>query len=322
MTTADIMLAQPGNPESFRDPEYDARTISWALLAAILIHLVVAFLLAAFSGVFSPSVPLEEKPVELTFVDLSPTSASKNSAFIETDESKKAPEPKEKTFESNANSIGASELAAVGEMPLPSQDGKDRPLMDFETNQHSLETKGAQPQQSTAAPQPKQMTAPQPAPITAAEQFALLTQKPTAASEPSTAASQAQSAYRRMKERSRISGNITSRGISAVNALGTPLGRYQKIVADSIGSRWYAYMDQKRDLITIGTLRVRFCIDRSGQVKGLKITENSSNEAFANVCVQSVLEAHLPPIPEEVANTLPPEGLEVDGLGFIIFPNR
>jgi outer membrane biosynthesis protein TonB len=322
MTTADIMFAQPGNPESLRDHEYDARTISWALLVAILIHLVAAFLLAAFSGVFSPSVPVEEKPAELTLVDLSPTSASKNSAFIETDESKKAPEPKEKTFESNANSIGASELAAVGEMPLPSQNGKDRPLMDFETNPHSLETKGAQPQQSTAAQQPKQITAPQPAPLTAAEQFALLTQKPTAASESSTAASQAQSAYRRQKERTHISGNITSRGISAVNALGTPLGRYQKIVADSIGSRWYVYVEQKRDLITIGTLRLRFNIDRSGQVKGLKVTENSSNEAFANVCVQSVLEAHLPPIPEEVANTLPPEGLEVDGLGFIIFPNR
>ncbi|PYI99048.1 MAG: hypothetical protein DME98_02070 [Verrucomicrobia bacterium] len=67
MTTADIMFAQPGNPESLRDHEYDARTISWALLAAILIHLVVAFLLAAFSGVFSPSVPFEEKPAELTF---------------------------------------------------------------------------------------------------------------------------------------------------------------------------------------------------------------------------------------------------------------
>jgi outer membrane biosynthesis protein TonB len=82
------------------------------------------------------------------------------------------------------------------------------------------------------------------------------------------------------------------------------------------------FVDQQRDLITIGTLRLRFFIDRSGKVKSLKITENSSNEAFANVCVQSVLEAHLPPIPEDVANTLPAEGLEVDGLGFIIFPNR
>ncbi|MGC2351854.1 MAG: hypothetical protein WA496_00510, partial [Candidatus Udaeobacter sp.] len=214
MTTADIMFAQRGNPESFRDHEYDARTILWALLAAIAIHLAVAFLLAAFSGVFSPTVPFEEKPAELTLMDLSPASlVPKNSAFIETDESTKAPEPKEKTFESNANSIGASELAATGELPLPSQTGKDRPLMDLETNPYSLETKGAQPQQSPAAPQQKQMPAAQPVPMTAAEQFALLTQKPAQETERSREPSQAQSAYRRLKERTHIAGNITNRGI-------------------------------------------------------------------------------------------------------------
>jgi outer membrane biosynthesis protein TonB len=149
----------------------------------------------------------------------------------------------------------------------------------------------------------------------------LLTQKSPSALDAAAASSQAQSAYRRQKERNHIAGNITNRGISSVNALGTPLGRYQKIVADSIGSRWYTYVEQKRDLINIGTLRLSFVIDPSGRVKNLKVTANSSNEAFSSVCVQSVLEAHLPPIPEEVVNTLPPEGLEVDGLGFIIFPN-
>jgi outer membrane biosynthesis protein TonB len=323
MTTADIMFAQPGNPESLRDHEYEKRTVLLALLAAILIHLLVAFFLAAFGGVFSPTTPVEDKPSELTFMDLAPT-APKNSAFIETDESKKAPEPKEKTFESNANSIGASELAAAGELPLPSQAGKDRPFMDFETNPHTLETKGAQPQPS-AAPQenPNPSAAPQtqPAPITAAEQFAMLTQRPTPAVEPSAASQQARSAYRPLRQRTHISGNISNRGSAAVNALGTPLGRYEKIVKDSVGSRWYAFVDQKRDLVTIGTLRLRFYVDRSGQVKNLKITENSSNETFANVCLQSVIEAHLPPIPEEIANTLPPEGLEVDGFSFTIFPN-
>jgi outer membrane biosynthesis protein TonB len=322
MTTADIVFAQPGKADRLRDYEQDARTIFWALLVAILIHLVVAFLLAAFSGFFSPSLPAPEKPVELTLMDLSPAStASKNSAFIETDESKKAPEPKDKTFESNANSIGASELAAAGQLPLPSQAGKDRPFMDFETNPHSLETKGAQPQQNAAAQQKSAQPAAQPEPITAAEQFALLTQKSAAALDAGAASSQARSSYRRQRERTHIAGNITNRGISSVNALGTPLGRYQKIVADSIGSRWYTYVDQKRDLISIGTLRLRFVIDPSGRVKDLKVTENSSNEAFASVCVQSVLEAHLPPIPPDVVKTLPPEGLEVEGLGFIIFPN-
>jgi hypothetical protein len=320
MTTADIMFAQPGNPESLRDHEYDTRTILWALLAAIAIHLAVAFLLAAFSGVFSPSVPMPEKPVELTFVDLSP--ASKNSAFIETDESKKAPEPKDKTFESNANSIGASELAAAGELPLPSQAGKDRPFMDLETNPYSLETKGAQPQKSRAAQQQNARPAPETAPLTAAEQFALLTQKPAPQAEQSTAESQPRSAYRRLRERTHIAGNITNHGISAVNALGTPLGRYKKIVIDSIGSGWYASVEGNQDLFNIGTLRLRFVIDRSGQVKDLKVTENTSNEAFANYCVQAVTGAHLPPIPEDVAGTLPSEGLDMGELGFTMFPNR
>src|SRR3954451_16412300 len=85
MTTADIVFAQPGNPDRLRDHEQDARMILWALLVAILIHLIVAFLLAAFSAFFSPALPAPEKPVELTFMDLSPASASKNSAFIEKD---------------------------------------------------------------------------------------------------------------------------------------------------------------------------------------------------------------------------------------------
>jgi len=321
MTTADTVFVQPDNPDRLRDYQQNARTVFWALLVAILIHLLVAFLLAAFSGFFSPALPTPEKPVELTFMDLSPASKSKNSAFIETDESKKAPEPKDKTFESNANSIGASELAAAGEMPLPSQTGKDRPLMDFESNPYSLDSKGAQAQQKPASQQKSAQPAAQPEPITAAEQFALLTQKSASALDAAAASSQAQSAYRRQKERTHIAGNITNRGISSVNALGTPLGRYQKIVADSIGSRWYTYVEQKRDLISIGTLHLQFVVDRSGRIKDLKVTDNSSNQAFASVCVQSVLEAHLPPIPPEVVQSLPPDGLEVEGLGFIIYPN-
>jgi hypothetical protein len=317
------MFAQSGSPDRLRDYEQDTRLVFWALLVAILIHLLVAFLLAAFGGFFSPALPTPEKPVELTFMDLSPASNSKNSAFIETDESKKAPEPTDKTFESNANSIGASELAAAGQMPLPSQTGKDRPFMDLQTNPYALDTKGGQPQQATSvSQQPEQKAAPQPEPITAAEQFALLTQKSAAALERPTAASQPRSAYRRLQEKTHLAGNITNHGISAVNALGTSLGRYEKIVLDSIGSRWYAFMDDRRDWTNIGTLRVRFYVDRSGKVKDLKITENSSNEAFASICVQSVSEAQLPPIPEDVANALPPEGLEMEGLSFTVFPNR
>jgi len=323
MTTAEIMFAQPG--DGTIDRKQEARKVLWALLAALFIHLVVAFSLAVLGGTFSPAFPVEEKPVELTLVDLPSTPlVPKNAAFMETDESKQVAEPKEKTFESNANSIAASGLPATGEAPLPSQQGKDRPFVDLETHPYAPEMKGAIPQPS-AAPQEKAKPAetPQPAPLTAAEQFAMLTARPTPLAEPSVmpTPARARSAYHPLKDQTRISGNITNRGISSVNALGTPLGRYEKILKDSIGSRWYAYVDQKRDFINIGILQLRFYVDRSGQVKNLKITENTSNESFANVCLQSVLEAHLPPIPDDVANTLPAEGLEVEGMNFIIYPN-
>jgi outer membrane biosynthesis protein TonB len=330
MTTAEIMFAQPG--DGTIDRKQEARKVLWALLAALFIHLVVAYTLAALGGAFSPMLPVEEKPVELTLVDLpSAPLVRKNAAFMETDESKQSAEPpKEKTFESNANSIAASELPATGEAPLPSQQGKDRPFVDLETHAYTPEIPGAVPQpRSSAVPQEKakpletpQQT-PQPAPMTATEQFAMLTARPTPAVQPSvkSTSAQARSAYRSLRDRTRISGNITNRGISSVNALGTPLGRYEKILKDSIGSRWYAYVDQKRDLISIGTLQLRFYVDRSGRVKNLKITENTSNESFANICLQSVLESQLPPIPDDLANTLPTEGLEIEGMNFIIYPN-
>src|SRR5437879_13705390 len=103
MTTAEIMFAQPG--DGTIDRKQEARKVLWALLAALFIHLVVAYTLAALGGAFSPLLPVEEKPAQLTLVDLPPAPlVPKNSAFMETDESKQSVEPpKEKTFESNAN---------------------------------------------------------------------------------------------------------------------------------------------------------------------------------------------------------------------------
>ena len=324
MTTAEIMFAQPGHGTV--DRRNESRKVLWAFLAAIFIHLVVAYFLAAWGGIFSPALPVSEKPVELTIVDLStpPPIAPKNSAFMETDESKQsADQPKEKTFESNANSIAASQLPATGGIPLPSQQGKDRPSVDLETHQYSLANEGAQPRPSVAPQEsPKPSEAPQPTPISEAEQFAMLRATPTPAVRPSAVPTpeQPRSSYRAQKEQTRLSGSITNRGASSVNALGTPLGRYQKILYDSVGSRWYYYVAKQGDLVTIGTLRLVFSVDRSGRVTNLKIVENTSNESFANVCLQSVLEMQLPPIPDDVASSLPSEGLDEE-MSFTMYAN-
>jgi outer membrane biosynthesis protein TonB len=322
MTTAEFIIGHSEDDVAERRKE--ALKILIALLAALCIHLVIGSGVAVYAlrKWRVEQAAEEEKPVELTFVDLSTPAPTKNPMFVRNDDSKQTEKPKEQTFESNANSIAASEQPATGNMPVPSQDGNERTKLDFQSNNASLATEGAQPKpsvapQKEASPQPSA----QPTPISKSEEFAMLTSTPTPRPSAASTPQQQKSSFQPYKDRTRLAGAITNRGTSAVNAVGTPLGRYQKTLFDSVGSRWYAYIEQKADLVSLGTTRVSFWVDRSGRVKNLKVLSNDSNEAFANVCLQSILDAQLPPIPEDVANALPPEGLETE-IAFTTFSNR
>jgi outer membrane biosynthesis protein TonB len=339
------------------------RKVGFAVLISVLLHLAVGYSLAAFGSVFTPTIPPEEAPSELTIMDLSetPPPKPKNPAFMETEASRESKEkPKEQTFESNANSMAASNAPPTGDLPLPSSDGKERPFTNLDTHDFSLQTQGAQPQpQPKETPQPeskptaattpkskpseppKSSASPPPPASPEPEQFAMLTATPPPplkapeeaepSPPPDVAASAAPLAprprpespasnYQSQKEQTRIAGSISNRGPASVNAVGTPLGRYQKQMYDAVGARWYQHTAEKRDLISIGTTRLTFSIDRSGRVTNLRVVENTANEAFATVCLQSVQELKLPPIPEDVASTLPSEGLQQE-LTFILYAN-
>jgi TonB family protein len=323
-TTAEFVIGREADDALERKREL--RKIGWALLAALFIHLVIGYVIAASHGLFSSITPMEEdKPVELTFVDMPPPAPAvpKNPMFMETDPMKASVEPpKDKTFESNANSIAAAELPATGNIPLPSQEGKDRPNLDLETHASSLAAAGAQPQPS-AAPQesasPSVAPSVQPTATPLPDQLAMLKSTPTPRPSVAPTPQQPGSAYRAQKQQTRLSGSISNRGASSLNALGTPLGRYQKQLYDAIGSRWYSYVGQRGEN-SIGTVRLAFSVDRSGRVRNLKVIQSSSNETFANICIQSVQEVQMPPIPEDVASTLPSEGLETE-LSFTVYQN-
>jgi outer membrane biosynthesis protein TonB len=217
--------------------------------------------------------------------------------------------------------------------------------------QLSLATDGAKPQQAqpdtkpspppkpaaTAAATPTQAPSatatPVPATTPEADQFAMLTATPPPplkapeeaepSPPPEVAATpppqpprptpqRAAADYRKQQEQTRISGRLTNRGPSSVNAVGTPLGRYQKAVSDAIGSRWYYYMKSKMDLVNIGTAHVEAEVDAEGHVQNLRVLSNNANEAFANICLQSFQEAKLPPIPPDLAAALPGGKMPID----------
>jgi len=128
----------------------------------------------------------------------------------------------------------------------------------------------------------------------------------------------ASSAYRREQVQERMAGNISKRGVSSVNAVGTPLGRYEKKVYDSIGKRWYALCDANRDRVDIGTVHVQFVVAPNGKINDIKVTSGGTSASFTNLCLQSIQEAKPEAIPEDVMAVLPPDGLpgEISFTGF------
>src|SRR5438132_2549247 len=348
-------------------PRSERQKILWAVFVSLLLHLVVGVSIASFGDKLQPSLPEDEKPVELTIMDLAPMptppAVPKNTPFIDTaEQTATKEEPKEKTFESNTNSIAASELPALGIAPIPTQEGKELPTMDLTNRQHSLEREGAQPQPSSRPSSPPVPSAtPRPTPQPTAAQSPTATHPPTPqptptptptpsadllamfrASPPPTARTPgpeneirppsqkaspapvphppASSAYRREQIQERMAGNISKRGVASVNAVGTPLGRYEKSVYDSIGKRWYALCDANRDRVDIGTVHVQFVVAPDGKINDIKVISGRTSESFANLCLQSIQEAKPGAIPEDVMAVLPPQGLPGD-VSFTGFQN-
>ncbi|MEO7167189.1 MAG: energy transducer TonB [Chthoniobacterales bacterium] len=339
------------------EPNRDRKKVWWAVLASVALHLLIGLSLAAFGGRTEDLAPEIEAPPQLTIMQVSeptpPPLVPKNPPMTTVDPARKSAEaPKEKTFEANENSIAAAEKAATTDNQLPGQDGKDRPFMNLEEHENSFANAGSTPQPTptpvTTPPPEKEPTpnetVPPTAPTPAPDQLALLTQTPTPVPsplqteekseiptptatptptvEPTSTPPKPASAYRDFQQRTRIRGGISNRGTAAVNAVGTPLGRYVKLLQDALGARWYYLMEANSDLKSIGTTELRFEIAPDGQVEGLRVVSNTSSEACASIAIRSVQETKFPPLPDDLVATLPKGRLTMEQMTFAIYPNR
>lgn len=315
--------------ESRRD-----RTVAIVLSVALHVLLIgaIAWILTRTrSG--PEEAPVDDTPIEFTIVEPQPVAPS-TPEFVRTDPSQATDQaPKNAAFESDNNTAAASELPPEGLSAVPTTAGEETLAMELQDRAYSPGQE-ARPS-SPASPPPSEQSAPEP-PKPAADpapptQLALreappkpveeqakpqprLTAPATRPIPPSTPGFQPQTRVTRLK------GNISNRGKASVEAAGTPLGRYKKTISDAIGSRWYYYVNNQIGLLNIGTVSVRFVVMPDGKVTGIKVLSNSSNESFASVSVNSIVEAEIPPIPEEVAKLLENSRIEID-YSFTILSN-
>ena len=314
------------NRVAINKEESRAETLG-AFLASLAIHLFLILAVAYFllsSRVEPPPQPLEEEPLQITIIQPSvPKPVKVTPKYISAVPQAPAP-PKPKTdaaFESDKDSVAASEAAPSGREAAPSLDGKEEKHIELQNQQYTegkKEERSAPPQQQ--AEKREEAAAAEPAPTPRADPELALIEKPrpksaqvvkktTPAQKSSTPSA---SGFQPETRVTRLRGSISNRGRASVEANATPLGRYKKAVSDAIGSRWYYYVKSQMGLMNIGTVDIRFTILPNGKVKAPQILNNSSNESFASVSLSAIVQAEIPPIPPEVEAVLENGRIEID----------
>jgi outer membrane biosynthesis protein TonB len=162
---------------------------------------------------------------------------------------------------------------------------------------------GQKPKPRTTAPELSPQALPDAKPIR---------QEMTKLATPSPKKSRQRGGYQEEQTKTRVEGSISNRGPKGVDAVKTPLGIYLKQVKAQIGSRWYYYLEKRRDLYATGSVRLSFAINKDGEVLDVRVLDNTSNDTFALMCQQCVIEAEISPPPEEAEAIMPNGRLEQD----------
>lgn len=304
-----------------------------ALLASLLVHLFFLLALAFFllnSARISKKAPLElDEPPQLTILP-APPAPKIAPRFVSTppQENLEKKPNKDAAFESDNDSVAASEAQPSGQETMPSLQGREDHALDLHDQRYSA---GRKPIPATPATQAAEQSPPEaePAPTPRLEtDLALIeapkpTPRPTPVEKTKTTTRPAKTADAGFQPETRVTrlrGNVSNRGKSSLEANATPLGRYKKQVSDAIGSRWYYYVNSQMGLLNIGTVEIRFTVTPEGKIKSPLVLSNSSNESFASVSLASVVQAEVPPMPPEVAKLIENGRLEID-FSFTILGN-
>ena len=305
------------------------KKITLAVIASLLLHLFLFLAVVGYYTIFPPPAnpkgAEDQDPPQLTILDTPP--AKEQQPYVRTEDDQKTDQKQDNApFQSDKDTAAASEKQSNEQAPLPTQDGKNLESLMFRNNDFSLAMNGQDYSRESAdggenaasTPAPTPDTTPTPAPTAKDDDLAMLRPTPTPLPTPNQNTAKnnqkqpgaPRTAYRPQTIINRMQGNIGNRGRSAVSALGTPQGRFQKAVEDAVGSLWYYFVQQRSDLLSIGTVRIEFTVNARGEVVSARVVSNSSNETLATCSLQSIREAKIPPMPEELVPLVPERGLE------------
>lgn len=102
-------------------------------------------------------------------------------------------------------------------------------------------------------------------------------------------------------------GTISNRGTEdAVDAEGSPKGKYIRAVTSQVEKKWHLYRALRRDMVSPGSLQVEFYVNAKGKVENLRIVnDRESTTLLSEFTVRAIRDAEIPAMPREVIDMLP-----------------
>lgn len=220
----------------------------------------------------------------------------------------------------------------AADMPLPTQDGIEKPGLTLVETPDSPPMPPDEPQPPTpdtppdtpkppAEPQqamrqeqklPEAMTGILPRPMEGEdkpeEEKKPEENRPAAPPKPSATAA---APFEFRQERTAIEGGAAAPGDASVDSRATPLGEYQAKVYRAIGSQWRHMVRQQKGLLDLGTVSIDFIVRRDGTLATVDVDYNTSSSAMLQTISENAIRlvAPFPPFPgsvrEQVGDELP-----------------
>jgi hypothetical protein len=184
------------------------------------------------------------------------------------------------------------ERLAEGSVPVERRVKEAKPEDQTKPGSPERKSEGQEAQPNSQQQQP-QAVAQQPKP-------------PAAASSPNAPG------FRGNQKKTKLVGNITRSGRSALNVEDSILGRYHAAVSRAVEKEWQLNCVRNRDYITPGMLTMSFMLDAKGKVKEIRVVEDLQVGAIPKgFTLNAINDAEIPAMPADLKKQLNGEPLEL-----------
>jgi hypothetical protein len=104
------------------------------------------------------------------------------------------------------------------------------------------------------------------------------------------------------RRRSALQGGGQAGLETSIESQETIMGRYKAKLYRAIGSRWYIYVQQDPGLLTIGTVRIKFKVNKNGTITDIQIIQGGDSGALLAISRRSIMEVsgQIEPFPKQM----------------------